>query len=155
MPKGEKLSLTPTKHIYIRVTDMQDGTILDNDLHYVPDNVYPIISQYIIKESNVYIVIVGSTIGKVGLVPRKYDGMNLTENAARLSPVLIDKRYLYYLLPANSIQNQFMDKTKQVGQPKLALFRLESTCLPLPPLAEQKRIVAKLEELLPLCEKLK
>lgn len=60
MPKGEKLSLTPTKHIYIRVTDMQDGTILDNDLHYVPDNVYPIISQYIIKESDVYIVIVGT-----------------------------------------------------------------------------------------------
>lgn len=102
-----------------------------------------------------YIVIVGSTIGKVGLVPRKFDGMNLTENAARLSPVLIDKRYLYYLLSANSIQNQFMDKTKQVGQPKLALFRLESTFLPLPPLAEQKRIVAKLEELLPLCERLK
>ena len=51
MPKGEKLSLTPTKHIYIRVTDMQDGTILDNDLHYVPDNVYPIISQYIINDT--------------------------------------------------------------------------------------------------------
>jgi type I restriction enzyme S subunit len=32
---------------------------------------------------------------------------------------------------------------------------LNSMWIPLPPLAEQKRIVAKLEEILPLCEKLK
>jgi len=30
-----------------------------------------------------------------------------------------------------------------------------ATLIPLPPLAEQKRIVAKLEEILPLCERLK
>ncbi|MGE9977432.1 restriction endonuclease subunit S [Coprococcus catus] len=32
---------------------------------------------------------------------------------------------------------------------------LSKVILPLPPLAEQKRIVAKLEEILPLCERLK
>lgn len=43
----------------------------------------------------------------------------------------------------------------KVGQPKLAIMRIQELRIPLPPLAEQKRIVARLEELLPLCERLK
>lgn len=41
------------------------------------------------------------------------------------------------------------------AQPNLAAKSLEQFLVPLPPLAEQKRIVAKLEEILPMCDKLK
>ena len=41
------------------------------------------------------------------------------------------------------------------AQPNLAAKSLEMFLLPIPPLAEQKRIVAKIEEILPLCERLK
>lgn len=41
------------------------------------------------------------------------------------------------------------------AQPNLAAKSLEQFLVPLPPLAEQKRIVEKLEQLLPLCERLK
>lgn len=41
------------------------------------------------------------------------------------------------------------------AQPNLAAKSLEQFLVPLPPLAEQKRIVDKLEEILPLCERLK
>lgn len=155
MPKGTELTKNSTKHIYIRVTDMQHGTILDNDLHYVPDEVYPSIAQYIIKEEDVYIVIVGSTIGKTGLVPAKFHEMNLTENAARLTPIIIKKEWLYRVLDSELLQQQVLDKTKQVGQPKLAIARLRSAVIPIPPFAEQRRIVEQVEEYLDLCDKLK
>lgn len=154
IPAGRKLTTTPTEHIYIRVTDMQNGTILDDDLHYVPDDIYDGISRYIITKDDIYIVIVGSTIGKCGLVPEAFDGMNLTENAARLTPYKVDKEYLYTILTSNFMQQQFIDKTNQVGVPKLAITRLETSLFPLPPLEEQRRIVKKIEELLPCCEKL-
>ena len=155
MPKGRALITTPTEHIYVRVTDMQNGTILANDLHYVPDDVYTQIKDYIINKDDVYLVIVGSTIGKTGLVPDMFDGMNLTENAVRLIPILIDKTYLFAILSTEFVSSQMMSRVKQEGQPKLAIERLRTTIIPLPPLAEQKRIVKRVEELLALCDELK
>lgn len=155
MPKGRQLITSPTDHIYVRVTDMQSGTILDSDLHYVPDDVYPLIQRYIIEKSDIYLVIVGSTIGKTGLVPEMFDRMNLTENAVRLTPIIIYKEFLYLVLDSAPIQQQFSEKIKQEGQPKLAITRLRSSIIPLPPLAEQKRIVERVEELLAACGQLR
>ena len=52
------------------------------------------------------------------------------------------------------VQSQIANVTTKVGQPKLAIKRIQELIIPLPPLAEQKRIVEKLEQLLPLCERL-
>lgn len=154
LPAGKQLTQKKTDHIYIRVTDMKNQTIDDTDLHYVDDDIYEKIKNYIIEKSDIYVVIVGSTIGKVGLIPERFHGMNLTENAARLIPICMDKDYLMRYLSAAAAQKQFIDKTKQVGQPKLALIRLKNTLVPVPPLKEQKRIVVKIEELLPYCQQL-
>ncbi|NUN62072.1 MAG: restriction endonuclease subunit S [Burkholderiaceae bacterium] len=99
--------------------------------------------------------IVGATIGKCGLVPERFDGMNLTENAARLTPHLVSKDYLFRLLASEFCQEQFLGKTKQVGVQKMALNRLAGTLIPLPPLAEQSRIVTRITALRSLCADLR
>lgn len=60
-----------------------------------------------------------------------------------------------FVVQSSLVQNQIADATTKVGQPKLAIIRIQNMLIPLPPLSEQKRIVAKLDEILPLCERLK
>ena len=154
IPAGRQLTQENTGHIYIRVSDMKNDSVSTEHLMYVPNDIYPSISRYVIKKEDLYITVAG-TIGHVGMIPPELDGANLTENADRLVFQVIDQAWLLQCLKSTVVQSQIADATTKVGQPKLAIKRIQETAIPLPPLAEQKRIVARLEELLPLCERLK
>ncbi|MEE0510369.1 MAG: restriction endonuclease subunit S [Peptococcaceae bacterium] len=154
IPAGRKLTTENTGYKYIRVSDMKNGTVLSDDILYVPKDIYPTISRYIINKEDVYITVAG-TIGRIGKIPEALDGANLTENADRLVFSLLDQDWLIKCLESDIIQSQIINVTTKVGQPKLAIKRIQDLLIPLPPFAEQKRIVEKLEQLLPLCEQLK
>jgi type I restriction enzyme, S subunit len=153
LPNGAGFSQDPTPHIYIRVTDMKNGTVLDNNPAYISADVQKQISKYIINKEDLYITIAG-TIGQVGKIPAALDGQNLTENAAKIVFRGMDPDFLLLTLTSEAVQTQFTEKTKQMAQPKLALKRICGAHLPLPPLAEQHRIVAKVDELMALCDQL-
>ena len=68
----------------------------------------------------------------------------------------LSREYLLWFFKTDYfISNGVKSFTGTAGQQRIHKDYLSTCLLPLPPLAEQKRIVAKLEELLPLCEKLK
>ena len=153
IPAGRKLSIEDTGHVYIRVSDMKKSSVVMDNLQYVPVDIYPSISRYIINKEDVYITVAG-TIGTVGTIPAILDGANLTENADRLVFSNLDQAWLVRCLQSVVVQNQILDATTKVGQPKLAIVRIQNMIVPLPPIAEQKRIVARLEELLAICKRL-
>ncbi len=65
------------------------------------------------------------------------------------------KDFFFYLLSSPVVFHQFQVSAAGAVVQNLNSDKVAQTVIPLPPLAEQKRIVAKLEELLPLCERLK
>ena len=146
IPAGKKLTPKNTGHIYIRISDMEAGSVNMDNLLYVPTDIYPSISRYIIKKEDVYITVAG-TVGRVGKVPAELDGANLTENADRLVLFKCNQDWLIFFLQTTFLQGQILDSTKRVSQPKLALKRIETLHIPLPPLNEQERIVRKIEAL--------
>ena len=146
IPRGRTFSKERTPHIYIRVSDMKNNTIITTDLKYIDDDVYQTIKNYTISSSDLYLTIAG-TIGHVGIVPKQFDGMNLTENAVKLTGIICDKKYLLYSLLSSTAQEHFKSRFHQVAQPKLSIETASSTMIYLPPLKEQHRIVAKIEEI--------
>ena len=153
LPAGASFSTEKTGNIYIRVTDMKDGSISTEDLRYISDDVQARIAKYTIDREDLYITIAG-TIGDVGEVPEHFHGQNLTENAAKIVFREVDKKFLLLVLRSGDVKEQFQEKMKQMAQPKLALKRISGARVPLPPLAEQHRIVAKVDELMGLIDQL-
>ncbi len=60
--------------------------------------------------------------------------------------------YLYYLLSSPYAYHQFCGRVAGAVVKNLNIDKVAESLIPLPPLAEQKRIVAKLEQVLPLAE---
>lgn len=94
------------------------------------------------------------TIGNPVLV--KKDREFCIKNMALFKAINQDLLDMNYLLLFLQNEQYTMRKNASGGvQSFVSLKFLRNYLLPLPPMAEQKRIVAKLEEILPLCERMK
>ena len=144
IPKGMGYADEVTEHPYLRATDMKNETILDDDIHYITDAVYEHIKRYTVKGGDIYLTNVGVNLGMAGVIPDKYDGANLTENAVKLIPKtkkVIDGRFLAHYINSPGIQDYINERKMSVGVPKLAIFRIETMPLLLPPMDVQIQFV--------------
>lgn len=140
IPKGMDYSSIETDHPYLRATDMKEGTIIDDNIKYISDEVFEKIKKYTILAGEVYLTNVGVNLGMAGIIPERYNGANLTENAVKFvkNDKELNSTYLAYYLNTEEIQKYIDIRKMVVGVPKLAIFRIESIPLLIPPIEIQK-----------------
>ena len=154
-PKGSPLYWTEDK------TEFNWITIKDISTHSSKGVLYETIEHLTAKgaelstyveKGEIIVAVSESTTGKhciLGIDGYIYDGL-----AAILNPTkIIFNKYLYYFF--SWIYEKINSQKIGSAFPNINTDILKNTLMPLPPLAEQKRIVEKLEQLLPLCERLK
>ncbi len=66
----------------------------------------------------------------------------------------VDRRFLCHLINSPFVKRQSADNTQGIGNKNLVLRLINQFAIPLPPLAEQHRIVAKVDALMALCDRL-
>ena len=100
-------------------------------------------TRYEVKPDDLLIAMSGATTGKIGF--NKTDTTYyLNQRVGKFKPKpTLDKVFLYYLLSTKVQEN--LSISKGAAQPNLSSEQIKNISFPLPPLAEQQRIVAKLD----------
>ena len=131
---------------WLRTGELNNGFIYDSEIKVTPKALEKC-SLRMCEIGDVLIAMYGATIGKVAIA-----GIKLTTNQAccACTPYCLYNKYLMYFLMAS--KKTFTEMGEGGAQPNISREKIIAFPFPLPPLAEQKRIVAKIEELLPKVE---
>ena len=133
---------------FLRITDIQNGRVDWDSVPFCEIDEGEI-GKYQLKTGDLLFARTGGTVGKSYLIQQ-----DLPEEAVFASYLIrvklndaVDPRFAYYFFQTHNYWRQISESKAGIGQPNVNASKLSSLELPLPPLPEQHRIVAKLEEL--------
>ena len=133
----------------IRIANVQDGYIADDKPCYYPLCTDEDISKYMLTENDLLISLTGN-VGRVGMLTKGFlpAALNQRVSCIRIKDSdTVNKKYLYYYFRQKLFIQECVEASKGVAQLNLSTKWLENYTIPVPPLPEQERIVARIEEL--------
>ena len=139
----------------LRCSDVKENHIIPNFIRTVTTELSQQFDRTILHGGEIVINVRG-TLGGCAVVPHSMKGYNVAREVAviRQCPN-ISAQYIVFLLMSQYFQTFMFHGLRGIAYKGLNMGTLSALPVPVPPLAEQKRLVEKLEEILPLCEKLK
>lgn len=138
----------------LRITDIQNNSV---DWSSVPgcEISEREVDQYKLERGDILIARTGGTIGKTFLVGEMPVIAVFASYLIRVQGASeLDDQYLKLFLESSVYWKQLQDGARGGGQPNVNGQTLGQMTVTLPPLAEQHRIVVKVDELMALCDRL-
>ena len=158
-PRGGNVAYTDKGVGFLRAENVNGLTTLNlSNLKFVSEKAHQNELKRSVLEDGDILVTIAGTLGRTAVVQSTDLPLNANQAISIVRMIFKSEnmlKYAAFALNANTIQQILLRQTKQTAIPNLTLEIVGNCIIPLPPLAEQKRIVAKVEELLALCDKLK
>ena len=145
---------------FISAKNVKPYKFMPEDHNYISNELYEKLTQNAKPEKgDILLTRVGAGIGEAAIIDVEWDfAIYVSLTLIKLVDVkLVDNRYILYWLnsPIGVASAKKNIYGKNASQGNLNVKNVRDFLVSLPPLAEQRRIVEKLERLLPLCEQLK
>ena len=140
-PKGSNYSSEGV--LFFRSQNVHNDGILLDDIKYISDEVHQSMIGTEVLPNDLLLNITGGSLGRCAIVPNEIDKGNVSQHVCILRPIIISSNYFHAL-----ILSAFFSKSMKItgsGREGLPKYNLEQMMFPLPPLAEQHRIVTEIE----------
>jgi type I restriction enzyme, S subunit len=122
---------------------------IDESLHQTKSK------RSIIYPNDIVMNIVGPPLGKVAIIPDTFPEWNCNQAIVFFGLIKpMSEKYVLNYLKESSYLN-YIELIGTAGQDNISVTKSKNILLPIPPLNEQNRIVAKVDELMALCDRLK
>ena len=153
--KNKTAPYSPTGIRLVRTTNVRDGKLNAIDQKYVNKETYEVWSARCKPEPWDILITREAPMGEVCLIPPgETICLGQRMMLARLLAEFIDRNFMLYSLRDPDLMGRVQDKPLGMTVQHLRVGGIETLLVPVPPLAEQRRIVAKVDELMALCDRL-
>jgi len=133
---------------FLSVKDMSTGKLSFSNTKFISPEEHALLSQRCHPQKGDLLI---SKVGTTGIpliidTDREFS-IFVSLALIKFFPHLVDSNFLLFLINSPLVQTQVKENTRGVGNKNWVLTAISNTIMALPPLAEQRRIVAKIEEL--------
>jgi len=140
---------------FLRSQNVHDAGLRLDDVACIAHSIHERMSGTHVHPNDILLNITGASIGRCALVPSTFIEGNVSQHVAIIRLFLPDiRQFIHLSLTSPFFQKVIDDVQVGVSREGLSMQRLCLFPMLIPPLAEQHRIVAKVDELMALCDRL-
>jgi type I restriction enzyme S subunit len=154
-PLGGKTAYVEDGVPFIRSQNVYDDGLHLQGVARIPRETHSRMSGTHVETRDLLLNITGASIGRCAIVPDTLREANVSQHVAivRLRDLRL-REFVHLVLICPTYQSLIASVEVGVSREGLSMKRLKEFSVPIPPLAEQLRIVAKVNELMVLCGQL-
>jgi type I restriction enzyme, S subunit len=154
-PSGGSKAYTTSGVIFLRSQNIWNDGIRLDDVVYISAATHGEMHNTHVYPNDILLNLTGASLGRCVCVPANFPPANVSQHVTIIRPVQAETRHFVRICLLSPF-GQGMIWGRQVGMAREGLSKkvLEQFEIPLPPLKEQKRIVAKVDELMALCDRM-
>ncbi|WP_368113266.1 restriction endonuclease subunit S [Bacteroides sp. RTP21281st1_E4_RTP21281_210402] len=128
---------------FFRSQNVYNDRLVYDDIKYISDETHQKMKGTEVLANDLLLNITGGSLGRCAVVPADFNRGNVSQHVCIMRPILIEPEYFHAL-----ILSSYFSKSMKItgsGREGLPKYSLEQMTFPLPPFAEQHRIVAEIE----------